>query len=192
MSVHKLTIAPNEILRAKSAAVAPDRKLANFIKDLGETLVKHDNPKGVGLSAPQIGKNWNVFVTLLPPHMDEEGETADLRVFINPTIIGVSDEMTLGDDEKEPLLEGCLSIPNIYGPVPRHRWVELEFDVMRGDAFVKQQEKFNDFFARVIQHEYDHLRGVLFTDYSLKHDLPLYELRGKKMVEIDKSFVKSY
>jgi peptide deformylase len=192
MSVHKLTLVPSEILRAKSTDVVCDRKLTGFIKDLSETLYKHENPKGVGLSAPQIGKNWNVFVTLLSPNLDEESSLKDLRVFINPVVIGVSNEITLGEDEEEPILEGCLSIPSIYGPVPRHEWVELEYDVINGDGFQKQQEKFTGFFARVVQHEYDHLRGVLFTDYSLKHDLPIYEHRGKKMIEIDKSFIKTY
>ncbi len=192
MPVHKLTTVPNDVLRSQSIDAAFDKKLINFVKDLGETLVKHDNPKGVGLSAPQIGKNWNVFVTLLPSNLDEEASVKDLRVFINPKIIGVSNEMTLGEDKEEPILEGCLSIPSIYGPVPRHEWLELEYDLITKDGFAKQQERFNGFFARVVQHEYDHLRGVLFTDYSLQHDLPVYELKGKKMVEIDKSFIKTY
>lgn len=192
MATHKLTLVPNEILRNQSTNVVLDRKLQNFVKDLGDTLIAHDNPKGVGLSAPQIGKNWNIFVTLLPENLDDEATAHDLRTFINPTIIGVSNEMTLGEDKDDPILEGCLSIPTIYGAVPRHQWIELEYDIVTPEGFVKQQEKFEDFFARVIQHEYDHLRGVLFTDYSLKYDLPVYELRRKKMVEIDKSFIKTY
>ena len=192
MSVHKLTVVPSKILRAKSTDVVLDRKLTTFVDTLGETLVKHENPKGVGLSAPQIGKNWNVFVTLLPPELREEALPQDLRTFINPKIIGVSNEMTFGEGREDPILEGCLSIPDIYGPVPRHFWVEMEYDVITSDGFRKRQEKFEGFFARVIQHEYDHLRGVLFTDYSLQHDLPIYEFRKKKMIEIDKSFIKTY
>lgn len=192
MPVHKLTIVPSEILRAKSVDVSVDRKLISFVETLGETLVKHENPKGVGLSAPQIGKNWNVFVTLLPPDLNEEAVPADLRTFINPKIISVSNEMTFGEDKEEPILEGCLSIPDIYGPVPRHQWIEMEYDVIAPEGFRKEQEKFEGFFARVVQHEYDHLQGVLFTDYSLQHDLPIYEYRKKKMIEIDKSFIKTY
>lgn len=192
MAIHKLTVVPSTTLRKQSTDLKFDRKLVSFIKDLGETLYKHENPKGVGLSAPQIGKNWNVFVTLLPSNGDEDATQKDLRVYINPKIISVSNEMTYGDDEEEPILEGCLSIPNIYGPVPRHQWIELEFDAITKVGFKKQQERFDNFFARVIQHEYDHLRGILFTDYSVKHDLPIYELKNKKMVEIDKSLIKSY
>lgn len=193
MSTQKLIVVPSAELRKPSTPVVLDKKLITLVKDLSETLLSHDNPKGVGLSAPQIGKNWNVFVTFMSPNIDEEASLKDLRVFINPTIIGVSNEMTLGNDENdEPILEGCLSIPNLYGPVPRHEWIEVEYDVIDGDSFKKKQEKFADFFARVMQHEYDHLRGVLFTDYSMKHDLPVYEYRRKRMVEIDKSLLKAY
>lgn len=193
MSVQKLNLVPNDQLRKASTPVVLDKKLLLFIKDLSDTLTGQDNPKGVGLSAPQIGKNWNVFVTHMAPDIEEEASLKDLRVFINPTIVSVSNEMTFGNDENdEPILEGCLSIPNLYGPVPRHEWVEFEFDVITENGFVKRQEKFADFFARVMQHEYDHLRGVLFTDYSLKHDLPVYEYRKKKMIEIDKSLVKAF
>ncbi len=192
MTRQKITTVPSEILRQKSVDVVLDRKLISFVKDLGEALIKHENPKGVGLSAPQIGKNWNVFVTLLPPNLNEEANIQDLRTFINPKIIAVSDLITLGEDEEEPILEGCLSVPNIYGPIPRHEWVEMEYDIITPGGLAHQQEKLTGFFARVAQHEYDHLHGVLFTDYSLKHDLPIYEMRGKKMVEIDKSFIKTY
>lgn len=192
MSQIKLTVVPSEILRKPSSPIELNKKLLTLIKDLSDTLVSHENPKGVGLSAPQIGKNLNVFVTYLSPNLEEEASLHDLRVFINPKIISVSGEMTFGADGDEPLLEGCLSIPNIYGPVPRHEWVELEYDTIDGDTFAKKQERFTDFYARVVQHEYDHLQGILFTDYSLKQDLPVYELRRKKMVEIDKSLVKAF
>lgn len=192
MSVQKLTIVPNQTLRKKSIPVEPGKKLLSIVKDLSDTIAHQDNPKGVGLSAPQIGKNWDAFVTYLAPNLEEEANLSHLRVFLNPKIIGVSNEMTLGADEEEPILEGCLSIPNIYGPVPRHEWIELEYDIMTEDGFKKMQEKFTDFFARVVQHEYDHLRGVLFTDYSLKGDLPVYEYRKRKMVEIDKSVLKVF
>lgn len=188
----KLIIVPNQTLRKHSVDVRYDKKLLTLMKDLSDTLVEQDNPKGVGLSAPQIGKNWNVFATLLSPDVQKEASPKDVRIFINPKILSVSKEKTLGDDNGEPVLEGCLSIPMIYGPVPRHTWIETEFDVVENGMFKKRQERFTDFFARVFQHEYDHLRGVLFTDYSLEFDLPVYELRRGKMVEIDKSTIQIY
>ena len=111
MSVLKLTVVPSFVLRKVSSSVECDKKLITTIKDLCDTLVSHDNPKGVGLSAPQIGKNWNVFATFLSPNFEEEAGIDDLRIFVNPTIVAVSNELTYGADGDEPILEGCLSIP---------------------------------------------------------------------------------
>lgn len=185
MAIKKLTLVPHAILRAKSSDVEFDKKTKELLTNLQDTLLYQSSPKGVGLSAPQIGKNKNVFLTL-------EKET-QITFFLNPQITAVSKEMTLGQDEEdEPILEGCLSIPNIYGPVPRHEWIEVSFVTLKNNEFVAQSGKYHDFTARVIQHEIDHLHGVLFTDYILKLDLPLYEHKGRKMVEIDKEFAKAF
>ncbi|HAV15331.1 MAG TPA: peptide deformylase [Candidatus Pacebacteria bacterium] len=196
---------PNPILRAKSIAVDP-KKDASLIKkysaDLEETLSKKNKPKGVGLSMPQIGKNVRIFSTLLPPSInvadsgrppkddsdDVEGESV-LTTYLNPVILETSKEFTFGPNPKEPLLEGCLSIPSIYGPVPRYTWVRLFY--LTPD-FKTQEGIFHGFFGRVIQHEFDHLEGILFTDYVLKHKLPLYEMHGKTMKEIDPNIAKSF
>ena len=183
---------PNSILRAKSKDVSWDKKTQDFVQALSKTLLAKTNPRGVGLSAPQISKNWNLFVTLVSKN-DEDASEKDLRVFINPVVIDSSKEMTLGSDGDEPFLEGCLSIPGLYGPVPRHEWVVVEYQTpTENNALVSVKTKFSDFAARVVQHEYDHLQGVLFTDYSQKLDLPVYEFVGKKMKEIDKSILKAY
>src|SRR5260221_81431 len=101
MSQVKLTLVPNELLRKISTPVEPNKKITSIIKDLSDTLIGHENPKGVGLSAPQIGKNLNAFVTYISPNLDEEASLHDLRVFLNPTIISVSNEMTFGADGDE-------------------------------------------------------------------------------------------
>lgn len=199
---------PNEILRATSKDVVFDKKISEFVSDLSSTLFAKDNPKGVGLSAPQIGKNWNVFVTWLAPDPEDDPTPSDLKVFINPSLTDHSTETTFGPDEDDPVLEGCLSIPTLYGPVPRFEWVEVEYATIQVSGIRSQvlgnktdtlylepktlRKRFSGFEARVIQHEYDHLQGMLFTDYSLKYDLPIYEYSGKKMKEIDKKIIEGF
>jgi len=193
-----IIVVPNPILRAKSVPVdmKKDIKLIQkLVGDLEETLEKKEHPKGVGLSSPQIGKNVRVFSTLLPASAneqehgrpsDEEKEQAVLATYINPEIVKTSSDRTFGPDPNDPILEGCLSIPKLYGPVPRWSWVTLRYITSTQES---QEKTFYGFFARVIQHEYDHLEGILFTDYVKKFGLPLYEMRGTKMSEIDASII---
>lgn len=186
-----LVTVPQELLRHTSTPVVVDKKIKQFLTDLADTLVLQDNPKGVGLSAPQIGKNWRVFGVL----MNEEKKTptpADVHFFINPEIIATEGNLTLGEDPEDPVLEGCLSIPHLYGPVPRYPHLTIAYETLENGEVRKKEEEYHDFFARVIQHEYDHLEGVLFTDYVLKYSLPLYEQRHKRMVEIDPALAKAF
>lgn len=162
---------PHPTLREKAEPVtAADIKVKKFAADLQKTLVTTKNPKGVGLAAPQVNKLWRIFAT----QVDDKP-----RLFINPQITSKSSTLTLGPDPEDPIMEGCLSIPKLYGPVPRAEWVELSFDVIKGNELVSQKDRFEDYFARVIQHELDHLDGVLFIDYSLQYDLPVYQELGK-------------
>lgn len=189
-----ITHVPNQILRTVSSETIVDRKTVEIIKDLRDTLLAQDNPKGVGLSAPQIGKNIRVFITLLAENDDEEPTPKDIKIFINPVIHETSKEFTFGPDPDDPILEGCLSIPKLYGPVPRHSWVKTSYetiDLKTPTEIKKVEARFKDFFARVIQHEQDHLNGVLFLDHSFKHDLPIYEQKGKSMIKANRDIVKS-
>jgi peptide deformylase len=187
-----LITVPQEILRKKSVEVTIDKKTTQFIEDLRDTLLQQNNPKGVGLSAPQIGKNWKIFATLLAADIEDDAGPQDLKIFINPLIISHSSDLILGDSSDDPILEGCLSIPNIYGPVPRYSEVTVEYQTLENGQILSKRESFNGFFSRVIQHEYDHLEGILFTDHTLAHKLPLYEHRGKRMIEIDSNIAKAF
>ncbi len=183
----KIITVPHPTLRSVASPVTMvDKKLFEFLKDLEETLLETHNPKGVGLAAPQVDKLKRIFALNLAE------DNRELRTVINPEIVAHSSETTFGGEPDEPILEGCLSIPGIYGPVPRWSWVELEYQLVEGTELVKKHERFEDYGARVVQHELDHLDGVLFTDYSLKYDLPLYKEKrgGKKMEEIDKSLLQ--
>lgn len=187
-----LVTAPNQILRNISKEVVVDKKINEFIVDLSDSLLTQTNPRGVGLSAPQIGKNYRIFATLLNEDEDKEPKDSDLKIFINPKVISHSVEKTLGDDPQDPIMEGCLSIPNLYGPVPRFTWIEIEYETLEHGRSLVRNEKFEGFAARVIQHEQDHLDGILFVDHTSNADLPFYEYRGKKLQPINRQLVDIY
>lgn len=189
----KIITIPHQTLRQKAKVITKiDKQVLKFVKDLEQTLKKSSNPKGAGLAAPQVNKLWRVFATQVS-RSDKSRSAANLRVFLNPVISDHSTEQTLGPDPKDPTLEGCLSLPNLWGPIPRWEWVRLDYQIIENSDLIDQSERFSEFFARVIQHELDHLDGVLFTDYSLEHNLPVYQEINNKFVEIeDRTLLKVF
>ena len=127
--------------------------LGELIDNMFETMY---NAEGVGLAAPQIGLDDRVFVIDLSPLADEENpEYKDLKkVFINAHITNRSGDIASVE-------EGCLSIPGINESVPREDIIEIEYLDEKLNA---HKETFTGFTARVIQHEYDHIDGILFVD----------------------------
>ncbi len=156
------------VLRKKCEKINSDYpELTTLIDNMFETMKA---AYGVGLAAPQIGLPIRLFIVDVSPMADDE-EYKDIsqelksfkKVFINAKIINQS-------GTKWKFNEGCLSIPNIREDVERLNTIEIEyFD----ENFVKHKEIFSDIRARVIQHEYDHIEGILFTDHlsSLKKKL---------------------
>ncbi len=120
-----------------------DKTHKKLIEKMKKTLAKEET--GVGLAAPQVGKNLRIILAVL-------GKKT--TVLINPEIITHS-KTTNKDDE------GCLSIPNQFGIVERWNKIELKF---YDEKFLPKTRILNDFDARIVQHEIDHLDGVLFTD----------------------------
>lgn len=174
---------PHPTLRQKATAIEKvDAKLKKFITELETTLQKTRNPKGIALAAPQVDKLWRMFTTRA---------NGEIRTLINPRIIDHDDEMSFGSDEKKPYLEGCLSMPGVYGPVPRFFAVKLRYEAIVGSELVSKTEAFEDFEARVVQHELDHLDGILFTDYSFKFDLPIYQddPESKELIAADRDII---
>lgn len=156
---------PHEILRKKSAPIEHlTADVQAKVMELISAMKDAHNPEGVGLSFPQIGYNLRGFVTYLEKR---------IKVYLNPTILDASEEMTLGGTAERPTLEGCLSIPWLYGPVSRHKKIKVQAIDEHGVEFTKHLSSFP---ARLFLHEYDHLEGVLFTDYTLRDNLPLYLL----------------
>lgn len=186
--------APHQSLRHQAPTLQTvDTKVVEFIQDLEQTLLRSAR-RGVGLAAPQVDKpKYRIFTTYLSKSGDDE-RGQQLRTFINPRITKVWGTAILGPDENNLPLEGCLSIPSLYGPVPRYQKLKLEFDYLTDGRLTTDEDVFTGFFARVIQHELDHLNGILFTDYTLEYDLPLYqddptkdklvELKDRKIIEV--------
>lgn len=188
----KIITVPHQTLRQVATPVTGvDQKLKNLIKDLGQTLANQREPQGVGLAANQVDVPKRLFATNFTKN---EHSPANIAVLINPEISDHSTEVVFGPNKREDVLEGCLSIPKLYGPAPRYQWVTLKYQLLVDDELQPQTEKFMDFEARVIQHELDHLNGILFTDYSLKYDLPVYQENKKtgKLEEIDKRILEAF
>ena len=152
----------DEVLRVKAALIADINEetelLANNMIEILNTGI------GVGLAGPQVGERKRIFITKAP------GDIA--RVFINPDIIFTSQEQ--GSYE-----EGCLSIPDIYADVIRPLEITIQAWNLDGKHFRLDAD---EFLARVIQHEYDHLNGILFPD----------RLKPKQRDRIYKTYEKKY
>lgn len=138
--------------------------LAQLIKDMFDTMY---NANGVGLAAPQIGKAIRLFIVDTEPFSESEDDEDDeftpeqkkelkafKKIFINARVLDES-------GEEWPFSEGCLSIPRIRENVNRQAEIQIEY---YDENFKKHTEKYDGIIARVIQHEYDHIEGKLFTD----------------------------
>lgn len=159
MAIKRIIEAPNEILSTKTSKVKfEDPEVKEIIKDLLETTINQKNPEAAGLAAPQIGYGKRIcIVREFVEIPNSEKFTITNHVMINPKIISESKELDLD-------FESCLSIPNMYGKVLRHKSIKVIYLDENGKE-VKLKAK--DFLARVIQHELDHLDGKLFTEKIL-------------------------
>ncbi|WP_373494891.1 peptide deformylase [Aquiflexum sp.] len=143
----------NPILKKEAEEIKEGEDLSELIQDMFSTM---DHANGVGLAAPQVNKGIRLFVIDSSLMLDEEDEEKGLRrAFINPIIL---DEY--GDNFG--FEEGCLSIPELRADIIRPEKLTIEyFD----ENWNLKEEEFSGLTARVIQHEYDHLEGILFIDY---------------------------
>jgi peptide deformylase len=156
MAKREILILPDERLRAVADPIAAvDDSVKQLAKDMLETMYA---APGIGLAAPQIGELKRIVVMDLA----KEGETPDPIVMINPEILKYSDETVTTE-------EGCLSIPEIYYDVERPADVTVRYTDLDGKTIEREA---SDRLAICIQHELDHLDGVLYIDYlsRLKRD----------------------
>ena len=189
----KIVTVPSEALRQPTKPVTTlDKRVISVINDMIETLLATKNPEGVGLAAPQIGVPLHIFLA----RPDVKGP---ISIFINPEIIKISQRNQ--PTGKKGVFEGCLSIPGHYAPVTRSTSVtikyqsinqpisnttnprDLAFDIERF-KLIEKTSVFSGFFAHVIQHEMDHLNGILFIDRVLEQNSKLYRVVGKEWEEV--------
>jgi peptide deformylase len=173
-----IVLIPNDVLTSPAKTVtAFDKKLTALIADMKVTLAETRNPKGVGLAATQVGVPWRVFVI-------KPTEKSAIRAFINPEVIETKEDDRIGSAKPDTRLEGCLSIPAVWGKVNRAKSVRLRYQDETG---MQHEEVFTDFPAVIIQHETDHLNGVLFTQRVLEQNNKLYQSgkdkQGKEVLD---------
>lgn len=154
MSVLPIVTYDDDILRQQTKAVEEDsEELQQLIDDMFETMYNSD---GVGLAAPQVGKLLRLFVADADPMAEEEGEQLHGPVaMINPKI-------TFEGGQKVDMDEGCLSIPGVNAAVTRFDTIVVTF---LDRDFNEQELEVDGWLSRVIQHEIDHLDGILFLDH---------------------------
>lgn len=142
------------VLRRVAGRIADptDPAVQTLIDDM---LVTVTEAEGVGIAAPQVFEPLSLFIVASRPNLRyPHAPEMEPRAMINPEILWVS-------DEKEKGWEGCLSIPGLRGPVPRHRRIGVRYLTRGGEV---REEEYGDFLARVFQHEFDHVQGMVFLD----------------------------
>jgi peptide deformylase len=145
------------VLKQKAATIESlDSELSQLIEDMFETMYE---AHGVGLAAPQIGKSIRLFVIDADVMVDDDDPDGDRKrigptAFINPVITRFSETKVVMD-------EGCLSLPDLREAVTRPESLTIEY---LDASFQKQILEADDWLARVIQHEFDHLEGILFYE----------------------------
>jgi peptide deformylase len=166
---------PNKVLTTPAKPIKKfDTKLHKLICDMKDTLGAARDPEGVGLAATQIGIGMSVFIM-------KPTKSASFTVCINPHILSSEGTAEI-KKKKEPRLEGCLSIDNIWSSVARTNKVELAYQDEKG---VQHHKTFTKFPAVIVQHEVDHLNGVLFTQRSLEQGRPLYQEFDGELQKVD-------
>ena len=151
--IYPIVVFGAPVLREKCREIGPDYpEVKKLIEDMLLTL---EEAEGVGLAAPQIGKSIRLFIVDCTPWGEDHPELADYRrAFINPEISEVSEETKLYE-------EGCLSLPGLHESVRRSLAIRMRY---LDENFEPHDEEFTGLPAWVIQHEYDHLEGKVFTD----------------------------
>jgi peptide deformylase len=142
------------VLRVVAGKIADptDSSIQMLIEDM---LVTVADANGVGIAAPQVFEPLSLFIVSSSPNPRyPHAPQMEPSAMINPELLWVS-------DEKEQGWEGCLSIPGLRGLVPRHRRIGVRYLTEKGE---QREEEYTDFLARVFQHEFDHVQGVVFID----------------------------
>lgn len=169
MAIRPIVIAPDPVLKKKAEPIAAvDDDIRQLMDDMLETMYAAN---GIGLAAPQIGISKRIIVVDVAP---VEGPKTPMKL-ANPEVVWIS------DDDKEHD-EGCLSLPEHYAPVVRPASIKVKYLDENGDS---QEIEADELLAVCIQHEIDHLDGLLFVDHisSLKRNMILRKLQKQKKMQ---------
>lgn len=163
----QLVASPHAVLSTHADEVLVfDERLRRTIAVMEKVLVSCKDPEGVGLAAPQVGLSLRMF--LMKPT-----QKSKTKVFINPVIIATSPSTKTPEAD---MLEGCLSVKNVWAHIDRPLSVTIRFQ----DEFGHEHtQSFTDFEALIVQHEIDHLNGILFTQRALEQSKTLYRMIKK-------------
>lgn len=191
-----LTTKDPNLRQVSKPVIKFDKKIAQLIKNLEDTLEAQKDPEGVGLAAPQIGVFLRVFI------MRYQGKITPV---VNPEILKISkktnspvptrkraNEKTPASprgERSEHIMEGCLSLPHYYGPVERAWEITVKYQVPKlviGNwSLVIVQRTFTGFPAHIIQHEIDHLNGKVFLDRLFEQKRQLFQLKNNEWQEVE-------
>ncbi len=178
----KIVQAPDQVLSQMANPVETiDKAIKKLLREMEQTLTAQTDPEGVGLAAPQVGESLQLFIVKQDPD-------APLMTFINPEIEktfekpankateirqskNAANAKKKAKIDKGVQLEGCLSLKDVWGVVKRPYGVVLSYQDETG---MKHHKTFDGFLATIIQHEVDHLKGVLFPKRVLEQKNPLY------------------
>lgn len=194
----KILTLPHTILNQKARKVRIiDKKIIQIIADMKKTLRAQTNPPGVGLAAPQVDIPLRIFIM-------KPTKKSPIRVFVNPTPIdshtgnnrkknsdqefGMHEVMQKTPQKKSTTirsgsnkLEGCLSLPRIWGSVTRQDQICIAYLTLESE---KKEECFTGFESIIIQHELDHLEGIIFTQRVVEQNQTLYEEKNGDLVKL--------
>lgn len=175
----KIVLYPDPVLRKLAKEITTvNQKLLTEAKTLSEMLEKSGD--GAGLAGPQIGVSKRMVAVY------NRGKKS-VRVMINPVITQVfGKKMFLkmaNKESEEDFLEGCLSFPGLFGTVKRYYRIEVKWQELVGKKLTSKSEIFEGFLAIVLQHEIDHLDGILFVDHVKKDRGKFYKTIEGKLVK---------
>jgi len=152
--------ADKKILKTKARQVQlPNPALKQLVADMFETM---HAANGVGLAAPQVGIPQRLAVIYIPPEIEEYEDGTQVEVAPSQEYVLINPEIIKRGENEDVDLEGCLSLPGWYGEVPRPGWITVEFSGLDGKRY--RLRHVDGLLARAVQHEIDHLDGVLFTE----------------------------
>ena len=175
-----ITVPNNNLFFPTKPVIKIDNKIKKIVFDMEKILIAQNDPPGVGLAANQVGLDLSIFII-------KPTEKAKIKVFINPKIVSRTDLFKTEYKKVRPYkkkikLEGCLSIPRIWGPVKRAGKIFLNYQDLTGKKYLKW---FSGFEAVIIQHEVDHLNGIVFTQRSVEQKGQLYREEEDELVKFE-------